>query len=60
MTRFEYRIRNYIRNHKKHVALTSTLAAVVVVQHRGIKNLNKFLDEHDLLEEYYFIEEDSE
>lgn len=53
MTKLERRIRDYVRAHKKHLAVTSLAFVLVAVQHKGIKNLNEFLDTHDLLDEYY-------
>ena len=53
MTKLERRIRNYIREHKKALGITALAFTLVAVQHRGIKNLNEFLEANDLLDEYY-------
>lgn len=38
------------------VGTIATLAAVVVIQHTGIKSLNEFLKDKDLYKEYYLID----
>ena len=53
MTKLERRIRDYIKAHKKHLAVTSLAFTLVAIQHKGIKNLNEFLELNDLTEEYY-------
>jgi hypothetical protein len=60
MTKLERRVRNYIRAHKKHLAVTSLAFMLVALQHKGIKELNEFLDSKDLLDEYYGIDEAEE
>lgn len=60
MTKLERRVRNYVKEHKKHLAVTSLAFMLVVLQHRGIKHLNEFLIEQDLFDEYYRIEDKEE
>lgn len=46
-------VKNFVRLNKKALIVGATLTTVIVIQHKGIKGLNEFLAEHNLLEEYY-------
>lgn len=60
MTKLERRVRNYVKDHKKILAVTSLAGMLVILQARGIKNLNDFLIEEDLFEKYYGFEDEKE
>jgi hypothetical protein len=51
--------KNFVRRHKGTIVVgtIATLTSVVIIQQLGIRSLNAFLQEHDLLDEYYYIEE---
>lgn len=53
MTKLERRVRDYVKAHKKALAITSLAFVLVAVQHKGIKNLNEFLEANDLYQDYY-------
>ena len=49
--------KNYVQTHKKHCAITAAAVTVAVLQHKGIKDLNEFIDSKNLLDEYYTVED---
>lgn len=53
MTKLEARVRNYVSTHKKTLVVAASAITLIVVQHKGIQNLNAFLEEKDLFDEYY-------
>lgn len=54
MTKLEARIRNFVSTHKTQIVIGGIAAAVIVIQHQGIKSLNGFLVENELFDEYYY------
>lgn len=51
--------KNFVQTHKTAIVVTTlvTVTTVAVLQHKGIKSLNAFLEEHDLLDTYYHTDE---
>ena len=46
-------VKNFVIANKKTLAVGAVLGTVIVLQQKGIRGLNEFLGEHNLLEEYY-------
>ena len=53
------RTRKFASDHKTEIAYVTIaiLAMVVAIQHGGIQDLNDFIEEHDLTDEYYHLED---
>ena len=60
MTKLERRVRDYVKDHKKILAVTSLAGMLVILQARHISGLNEFLDEKGLSDEYYGFEDEEE
>jgi hypothetical protein len=53
------RLKQFVQNHPNlMIGVTSGLTMAVVLQNRGIKNLNAYLKEKGLFDEYYFVDEE--
>lgn len=48
-------VKNFVVDHKVAIAITITAAAGLALVARNQTITNKFLEEHDLLEEFYAI-----
>lgn len=46
-------VKNYIKRNKRHLLVEASLVGVVYLQARGIGNLNQFLKDNNLFDEYY-------
>lgn len=49
--------KNYVRRNKRTIVVGGLLTTVIILQSRGIKSLNTFLQDHDLYNEYYYNNE---
>lgn len=50
-------IKNFVRTHKVAITAGLTATAFILLIMRDRRELNKFLEEHNLLEAYYAIED---
>lgn len=50
-------LKNFVKNHRVAIAVGVTTTMFLLLMMRNAKELNKFLEEHNLLEAYYAIEE---
>ena len=46
-------VKTHVVTHRAKYAAATTAAAFVTLMHRNAKVLNEFLEEHNLLDEYY-------
>lgn len=47
----------FVSDHRVAIAVAATLTVVAILQIRNAKVLNEFLKEHNLLDEYYSVED---
>lgn len=52
------RTKKFVSDHRVAIAVTVTLTACAALQMRNAKILNEFLKEHDLYDEYYYMDEE--
>lgn len=50
-------LKNFVQTHKVAIAVGMTATAFILLMMRNQKELNKFLESHNLLDEFYAIEE---
>lgn len=50
--------KEFARKHRAKIAVAVTLTGCVIAQIKIAGNWNDFLEEHDLTDEYYSVEED--
>ena len=50
-------LKNFVQTHKVAITAGLTATAFLILIHRNQKELNKFLEEHNLTEAYYSIDQ---
>lgn len=50
--------KTFVVENKKQILGATAAITVIAIQARGISNLNKFLKEKDLYDEYYFMSDE--
>ena len=50
-------VKNHVKTNRAKYAAGATATALIALQMRNAKELNEFLAKHDLLDEYYSIED---
>ena len=50
-------LRNFIQKHRVAIAIGMTATAFILLMMRNAKVLNAFLEEHNLLDAYYSLED---
>ncbi|ADD81042.1 gp044 [Rhodococcus phage ReqiPoco6] len=46
-------VKNHVKKHRAKYAVAGTLVVCTVIHIRIVSNLNRFLDDHDLMDMYY-------
>lgn len=49
-------VKQFVHRNKNALVVAAIATTVIVLQHKGIKSLNAFLDEKGLTDEYYIPE----
>lgn len=50
--------KKFVKDHQTAIAVTATAATALYLHIKVVGNLNDFLEEHNLLDVYYLVEED--
>lgn len=50
--------KKFVRRNRNAIVVGAVAVSVIALQQSGIRSLNDFLKEHDLFDEYYFVDEE--